>query len=421
MAMETEANISTAEAVKEMARKFVQVASAVAKETVSAEYHRQHVSLPGLKSQLYTTLEDFSRMNPEWKRVLVLGATGSGKSTLLNTLGGWKLMQSKVDYSYKWSDDTLFESSCGCESKTQKTAFANMCWFGNPNRKFIAVDTYGLDDSEAVDIDDPSSCEKLGVMATDLHNKLQKMGYVDAVVILHNDVHGNRLNPLMYTMLKMTAEKFSDCGNDLWRNVVIAYSKCNEADISWRGGLEAKKKELQASIREKIPSCTIDIPVVALGGSTLVHETEFVQGVTAKGVRASADFEELWSFVQKGSPLDTTKLQVFEGEYAKFQSVVQAKDAAERRADALSCYGEVVWKFLLVLVVLFVRCFVVPSFLAYFVLNDPSSCWDEVVLLWVCIHCIGYKKTFSAGEIVYETHIKHRVEPQLAELKKKLD
>lgn len=38
--------------------------------------------------QQYTTLEDFERMHPEDKRVVVIGCTGAGKSTLLNKLMG---------------------------------------------------------------------------------------------------------------------------------------------------------------------------------------------------------------------------------------------------------------------------------------------------------------------------------------------
>ena len=51
---------------------------------------------------------------------------------------------------------------------------------------------------------------------------------VNAILVLHNDVHSNRLNPATYTILKMVAEKFAAAGDggDVWKHVVLAYAKC---------------------------------------------------------------------------------------------------------------------------------------------------------------------------------------------------
>jgi hypothetical protein len=48
------------------------------------------------------------------------------------------------------------------------------------------------------------------------------------------------------------------------------------------------------------------------------------------------------------------------------------------------------------------------------VLNHPSSYWDEVFIIFVCVHCIGYEKAWSAGQIVYEKHIEPRLRPNKA-------
>ena len=55
------------------------------------------------QDKLFSTLEDFTRADPNKKRLVVIGCTGSGKSTLLNVLGGWRFVQSKeTDYQFVW-------------------------------------------------------------------------------------------------------------------------------------------------------------------------------------------------------------------------------------------------------------------------------------------------------------------------------
>ena len=51
--------------------------------------------------------------------------------------------------------------------------------------------------------------------------------------------------------------------------MVVAYSKCNAHETSWRSGLAKKKKDLQAEIRSKVEMCDHDVPVIALGGGSI--------------------------------------------------------------------------------------------------------------------------------------------------------
>ena len=62
-------------------------------------------------------------------------------------------------------------------------------------------------------------------MAADLHNKLRALGHIHAIVVIHNDVHSNRLNPATYTILKMVGEKFAAAGDGgaVWNHVVCIH------------------------------------------------------------------------------------------------------------------------------------------------------------------------------------------------------
>ena len=172
----------------------------------------------GDKDKLYSTLEDFTRADRDRKRLVVIGCTGSGKSTLLNVIGGWRYVQSKeTDYEFLWqkkhkklSDadgdsvalDPLFESAASSDSVTKRSAFANVDYRGDPQRELIVVDTPGHDDPAGNEIDSQEARDVLGEIAADLHQKLKALGYVHAILVLHNDVISNRLNPATYQILK---------------------------------------------------------------------------------------------------------------------------------------------------------------------------------------------------------------------------
>ena len=179
-------------------------------------------------NELYLTLEDFERADPEKKRLVFIGCTGAGKSTIGNIASGWRLVGRQADdgeYAFDWKHPTdmrpLFEARADGESVTSKTAFANVHWLGDevglilhplpactpPHthppahpptrppaptdpaqaRPIIVVDTPGHDDTAGTNLESKEARDKLGELAADLHTKLKALGSVHAIVILHND------------------------------------------------------------------------------------------------------------------------------------------------------------------------------------------------------------------------------------------
>jgi len=347
------------------------------------------------KDTLYRTLEDFSRTDTSRKRLVVIGLTGSGKSTLLNVMAGWRFVQSKeTDYEFIWKkkgegDDAaspLFDSAASSESVTKVAAFANVDFRGDPDRPLTVVDTPGHDDSAAADIDTQEARDALGAIAADLHNKLKALGTVHALLVVHNDVASNRLNPATYQLLKMVDEKFSKAGHSVWEHVVIGYSKCNAHETSWRSGLEGKRAALQKSIRDKVPGCSVDVPVVPLGGGEI--EPPPPSQDEADGL------ERLWQFVEAAPPLDTSKLQPFEGADVKWQKMIDAKDEAEAIAKAAIIYTIVLAKLIAISLALFWRHMMLPQWLSLLLLNIPGL-YDEVAIVslvvwWIGPHDVGY-------------------------------
>jgi len=340
-------------------------------------------SLRTAPEALFTTLEDFGRADPALKRLLVIGCTGAGKSTLLNLMGGWRFVQRPPEYEFAWltkkghedegemseaatsdeADDEgkppLFESDTGTESVTKRTAFANLFWFGDPKRKFIAVDTPGHDDPSGADIASAEARDVLGELAADLHNKLRALGSVNAILVLHNDVVSNRLNPATYTVLKMIEEKFAKTGGSVWKHVIVGYSKCNSHDLSWRSGIKAKCASMQAALREKIDGCNVDVPVVPLGGASIDPPPP-----SSTAPAENDGFQALWNFVNESPPLDCSNLQPFEGADVKWQKMINDKDEAEARAKAALIYAAVLFKLGMLLLFLFTRAFMLPRFVA---------------------------------------------------------
>ena len=279
-----EAKATTAQQPADLLANFKSVAAASAAQLVGVL--KEQGSMAGVRADkevLYATIEDFARVDPNARRVVVIGCTGSGKSTMLNTMAGWKFVQRAPDYKYTWergdADGTpLFEARASSDSVTKKTTYANLEWFGDASRPFVAVDTPGHDDPAGSEIDSPEAREVLGELAADLHNKLKALRHVHAIVVLHNDILSNRLNPATcaarailgarnssaraiiprnysethdhrhrYTILKMVSEKFAKAETSVWKNVVVAYSKCNAHETSWRSELASKKAKMQAS------------------------------------------------------------------------------------------------------------------------------------------------------------------------------
>lgn len=89
-------------------------------------------------NELYVTLEDFERADPDVKRVVLIGCTGAGKSTIGNIAAGWRFVgrsSSDGEYQFDWVHSTgaapLFEARADGKSVTSKTAFANIHWLGD--------------------------------------------------------------------------------------------------------------------------------------------------------------------------------------------------------------------------------------------------------------------------------------------------
>jgi len=367
----------------------------------------RRVGIRTAKETHFSTLEDFRRADPTLKRVVAIGCTGSGKSTLLNFMAGWRLVQKPPDYEFEWqpklSADArpdgsinleaeaetnaeekeeseeeeemaagkppLFESGDGSDSVTKRTSYANIDWFGDAAKPFIAVDTPGYDDPAGADIDSAEARDVLGQLAADLHNKLKALNYVNVILVLHNDVTSNRLNPATYTILKMVDEKFAKSGHSVWEHVVVGYSKCNSHETSWRSGLKNKCKAMQKAIRDTIPNCTVDVPVLALGGASIEPPPPSHMSKADAG-----GFDELWQFIEAAPPLDCAHLQPFEGADVKWQHLIAEKDEAEARAKASMIYMAVVMKLVGLICLLFVRAFCLPRSLAALIACGMLAC-----------------------------------------------
>jgi len=368
------------------------------------------------KDKIYTTLEDFTRADSK-RRLVVIGCTGSGKSTLLNAMAGWRYVQSaETDYEFRWKQKTkqagdasvevapIFETRAATDSVTKKTSYANIEYRGDPERELIVVDTPGHDDPAGNDIDSKAARDALGEIAADLHNKLKALGHVHAILVLHNDVVSNRLNPATYQILKMVDEKFSKAGRSVWDHVVIGYSKCNAFETTWRASLESKKENLRKSIKDKISSCTAKIPVLTLGGGEIEP--------APPNADESDGFDKLWDFLQCAEPLDTSQLQPFEGADVKWQKMIDAKDEAEAKAKAALIYVAVLVKLGMVLATLFWRHHMLPSWMSLLLLNLPGVV-DELLILLVFVYWVGPSDVMYSVKHFYDGWVEPKARPYI--------
>jgi hypothetical protein len=282
-------------------------------------------------------------------------------------------------------------------------------------------------------MDDENTRNLLRQLAADLHNKLKAMGHVDAIVVLHNDVTSNRLNPATYTILQMIDQKFAMAEQSVWENTVVAYSKCNAHETTWRSGLKAKKSQLQQQIRKKVPNCAVDVPVVALGGGRFrPSRTERRSRSRSRSPRSrpsslessEADmmrpdcrdedgFEALWHFIKNTKPLDTSLLQPFEGPDQKWEKIVEARDAAEARAKAALIYVSVITKLATLFAVLFWRAFFLPGWLARWVFLNFNGPVDEVVFLILLACWVGPSDVWYSCAHLWQVWLWPHMQPLL--------
>merc|ERR1719198_942457 len=148
---------------------------------------------------------------------------------------------------------------------------------------------------------------------------------------------------------------------------------------------------MQAEIRAKV-GCDVDVPVIALGGGSIEPAPPVASETDPKD-----GFEALWRFVEEGDPLDTSKLQPFEGADVKWQKIIDAKDEAELRAKAAMIWVAVMFKLALLLGALFWRSWLLPSFLGYFLLNLPGI-YDEAVILVLFAKWLGPKEVMYSAQ-----------------------
>jgi len=368
------------------------------------------------KEKVFSTLEDFTRADLK-KRLVVIGCTGSGKSTLLNFMAGWRFVQSAdTDYQFLWNKKKkkvgdvevevppLFQAGAATDSVTKKTSFANVDYRGDPERELIVVDTPGHDDPAGNEIDSQEARDVLGEIAADLHSKLKALGHVHAILVLHNDVISNRLNPATYQILKMIDEKFAKAGGSVWNHVVVGYSKCNSFETSWRSGLEGKRTALRDAIKAKVPSCQAKIPVLALGGGEIEPPPPSRD--------EADDLEKLWDFIECADPLDTSQLQPFEGADVKWQKMIDARDEAEAKAKAAIIYVAVMLKLGMLCATLFWRHAMLPAWLSFMLLNMPGLV-DELLILAIFVYWVGPYDVAYSIQHFYKSWVQPKAQPYL--------
>lgn len=335
---------------------------------------------------LYTTLEDFERVDLSLKRILVIGATGAGKSTLLNILAGYKLLNNNNNLC--WASKPPFESGNSTESVTCKTSFINAHWFGDLDKKCILIDTPGYDDTHGSDFEDS---EYVISLVTDIHNKIKAIKTINTILVIHNDVWSNRINPITYTILKMIETKFYQADKSIWNNVIVAYSKCNEVDVTWKNNIEIKKRNLREELKRIIQN-DIDIPILTLSG---VNNEE----------ASSIEFDKLWKFIDKCECVDTKQLQPFEGIHQKFKEIIIKKDKAEAQLNAYKDWIGVVGKISAITTFLFWRSWLTPWWFQTLLLNVPGPI-DEIMYILMLIQLIGPTKVFMSFNILHKDYTK---------------
>jgi len=365
----------------------------------------------------FTTLADFERMPRDQKRMVVIGCTGAGKSTLLNRIAGNECKQND-SFEYKWTQDPpLFHSESSTKSVTSLTSFANVRFFGDPDRLFTVVDTPGHDDTVGDDVSKKEVSDKLEELAADLHNKLKAMGRVHTILVIHNDPISNRLNPATETILKMVNEKFAKAHENVWECVVLAYSKCDADTKNWRADMEpyckpdklSKQKQMQQQIREKFANCETDVPVLCLSGVTADPLPANVPDPSGM-----SEFERLWKFMAESKGVETGEIQPFEGLASRFQAVIAEKDRQQALLDAMEAQNTVVLSFFALLVFVMWRAVFVPRMLSIFVLDLPGPL-DDLLLFVGLGKFLGFTKVMLSMHLFYKQWLKSRVEETLVQ------
>lgn len=338
----------------------------------------------------FTTNEDFSRQCPELQRLVVIGCTGAGKSTLCNKLAGFRYEWDEELSQFVWTsgqEKLLFACSQGANSVTDHTTYANLPYLGRMDRPFVCIDTPGHNDTGTDDT--------LLRQATDLHTKLRRMGHVNAILVLHNDVWSGRFSPTTQELMAKVQEMFKASGRNVWEHVIIGFSRCDEADRGWRGSIEEKSRDLQAALRTRFDDCNVDVPVVPLSGAD----------EPGAGPSQAASFERLWEFLEGRPKLPTVELREFEGMSLQLKRAVKERDNAQRLASARKTFLEAGIHVFLGSLALNYR----PS------LINATGPWDELLLAGGFIYVMGPVKMYDFFRVAWDDHLLPRFDSALGD------
>jgi len=327
-----------------------------------------------------TTNEDFSRMLPDSKRLLIVGCAGAGKSTLCNKLAGHRYEWDEGSQKFIWDcgeENLLFRCKAGAKSVTQHTTYANLAYMGAEERPFVCVDTPGHDDTGTDD--------HLLRQAADLHQKLQRMGYVNGILVLHNDVVSGRFSPATRELMTKIQHMFRSSKRNVWDHVIVAFSHCDESDRGWRSNITTATHELQMELRRQFPACQVDVPVVALCGTDEPGAAPW----------QSANFERLWAFLDRAPCLCTVDLEEFEGMSLQLKRVVKERDDLQRLVAARKNYQEIAQYVLVLMLALSLR----PSFM------NADGAWDELLVFAAFVYIQGITRVFDFFRVAWDDYI----------------
>jgi hypothetical protein len=346
----------------------------------------------------YSSPSDFERVQPDLKRVVVIGLTGDGKSFLLNVLGGWRFIKRvmKGGSEYSWEKDEvpttelIFKPADTATSCTQETSFAKLNWLGDASRPFVAVDTPGYDDTSKSDfVNDEAAQKHIKELVSDFHNKLKALEFVNAILVIHKDPIGNRLNPVMKEVLKMIDAKFGEAGQDVWKHVIVAYTRCNSHEDTWSHNIEQKKRDLQKEIRSANVGCKIDVPIMTLGGADKIDASKNIDSRDD----TKQEFDKLWSLVNEKGQISTTNLQPFSGLEEELVNTIRARDDALEKVAALQRLLPTLQLFALACGFLCFRSIFAPYWLGFLLLNMSVTIFDEIAILTGVAYFVGFKQT----------------------------
>ena len=207
------------------------------------------------------------------RRLVIVGCCGAGKSTLANKIAGgrrvWVPDAQSDNGSCQWvGAPGPFDD----DWRTSTIRRSAVNFMGDPERPLVVVDTPGHDSESFVLEDDEvvSAAIQVERQAEELVDALRKLDHVHAILVLHNDVYSNRLNPITYELLVKVDEIFGAVdGHSVWQNIIVAYSKCDSDAKGWRDSLKTKKLAMQAALCSRFERCRTTVPVMCVSGLSL--------------------------------------------------------------------------------------------------------------------------------------------------------